>query len=55
MCFHLMARWLGCVLTFHDKENRPKSGIAVSNHTTPFDVLMLNTNHCYSLVIKLDL
>ncbi|XP_065221461.1 glycerol-3-phosphate acyltransferase 4-like [Planococcus citri] len=49
MCFHVMARWLGCFLTFHNRENRPTGGIAVSNHTTPFDVLMLNTDHCYSL------
>lgn len=49
MCFELVARWIGMVLTFHDREHRPKSGIAVCNHTTPFDVLPLNTDHCYSL------
>lgn len=49
-CFHLLSRWLGVVLHFHNTEYRPKKGIAVSNHTTPFDVLLLSTDNCYSLV-----
>lgn len=49
-CFRLLTRWLGLVPKFHNLENRPKNGVAVSNHTTPFDVLILNTDTCYSLV-----
>lgn len=53
-CFRLLARWLGVVLRFHNLENRPKNGVAVANHTTPFDVLILNTDNCYSLVSTIN-
>ncbi len=49
-CFQLLTRWLGCALKFHDTKYKPQNGIAVSNHTTPFDVLVLNSDNCYAMV-----
>lgn len=34
--------------TYHDTENRPKSGICVANHTTPIDVLPLACDGTYA-------
>ncbi|XP_068205043.1 glycerol-3-phosphate acyltransferase 3-like [Palaemon carinicauda] len=50
-CFDFIAGSLSLVATFHDVENAPKKGgIAVANHTSPIDALVLATNHCYDMV-----
>lgn len=36
---------------FHDKQNRPTHGIAVANHTSPIDSMVLSTDNCYDMVI----
>lgn len=50
MCFGILSSALSSVITYHNKENVPKSGICVANHTSPIDVLMLMCDNCYSLV-----
>ncbi|XP_042216275.1 glycerol-3-phosphate acyltransferase 3-like isoform X2 [Homarus americanus] len=35
---------------FHDTENRPTHGIAVANHTSPIDSMVLATDQCYDMV-----
>lgn len=50
MCFGILSAALSSVITYHNEENRPKSGICVANHTSPIDVLMLMCDKCYSLV-----
>lgn len=50
MCFGILSSALSSVITYHNKENAPKNGICVANHTSPIDVLMLMCDNCYSLV-----
>lgn len=50
MCFGILSSALSSVITYHGKENMPKNGICVANHTSPIDVLMLMCDNCYSLV-----
>ncbi|KAA0189723.1 hypothetical protein HAZT_HAZT006303 [Hyalella azteca] len=38
------------VVSFHDKHNRPSGGIAVANHTSPIDGMILATDNCYDMV-----
>ena len=35
---------------FHNTENRPTHGIAVANHTSPIDSMVLATDQCYDMV-----
>jgi len=37
------------VITYHNTENRPKSGICVANHTSPIDVCILASDTAYAL------
>lgn len=46
-----MARSLTGIITIYNKQYRPKAGgVCVANHTTPYDVVILSTDNCYSLV-----
>lgn len=49
-CFDFVAGCLSLVATFHNIENKPKSGIAVANHTSPIDSMVLATDNCYDMV-----
>ncbi|XP_042860926.1 glycerol-3-phosphate acyltransferase 3-like [Penaeus japonicus] len=49
-CFDFIAGALSLVATFYNEENKPKNGIAVANHTSPIDSLILATNNCYDMV-----
>ncbi|XP_061782931.1 glycerol-3-phosphate acyltransferase 4 isoform X2 [Nerophis lumbriciformis] len=54
VCYHLCARSISAIITYHNRENKPKSGgICVANHTTPIDVIILANDGCYSLVGQL--
>ncbi|KAK3882289.1 hypothetical protein Pcinc_013319 [Petrolisthes cinctipes] len=46
----ILASSLTLVATHHNMENTPKSGLAVANHTSPFDPLLLTTHSCYDIV-----
>ena len=51
MCFRVLSRGFSGVITYHDKENRAKSGgICVANHTSPIDVVILHCDNSYALV-----
>lgn len=51
--FRLISSSLSAVITFHNKQYKPKStGFCVANHTTPFDVAILSTDCTFSLVRK---
>ncbi|XP_049835239.1 glycerol-3-phosphate acyltransferase 3-like isoform X3 [Schistocerca gregaria] len=50
MCFGVLSSALSSVITYHNPENRPKSGICVANHTSPIDVLVLACDNCYALI-----
>lgn len=50
MCFGILSRAISAVVTYHNEENKPKTGICVANHTSPIDVLILMCDNCYSLV-----
>ena len=50
-CFRILSRSLSAVITFHNRELRPKcDGICVANHTTPIDVFILSCDKTYALV-----
>ena len=49
-CFNFLSCALSAVVTFHNKENIPKCGICVANHTTPVDVMVLHCDNAYALV-----
>eukprot|EP00126_Sphaerothecum_destruens_P007607 Sdes_comp19910_c0_seq1m12323 len=38
------------VIEYHDRQNKPKSGICVANHTSPIDCIVLANDNCYSMV-----
>lgn len=48
--FDFVAGSLSVVARFHNKENRPHQGIAVANHTSPIDGMVLATDNCYDMV-----
>jgi len=48
-CFQVLGGAISAVITYHNVENRPKSGICVANHTSPIDVLMLACDNAYAL------
>ena len=49
-CFNFLSCALSAVITFHNRENIPKCGICVANHTTPVDVMVLHCDNSYALV-----
>ncbi|CAL4193562.1 unnamed protein product, partial [Meganyctiphanes norvegica] len=49
-CFDFIAGSLSLVATFHNPENAPKCGIAVANHTSPIDSMVLATDNCYDFI-----
>ncbi|PWA26544.1 hypothetical protein CCH79_00000859, partial [Gambusia affinis] len=54
MGYRLCVRSLTGIITYHNRENKPKKdGICVANHTTPIDGIILANDHCYSLVGQL--
>ncbi|XP_054613266.1 glycerol-3-phosphate acyltransferase 4-like isoform X2 [Dunckerocampus dactyliophorus] len=54
MCYHFCARSITAIVTYHNRENKPRGGsICVANHTTPIDVIILANDGCYSLVGQL--
>ncbi|MEQ2306286.1 Glycerol-3-phosphate acyltransferase 4 [Ameca splendens] len=54
MGYRLCVRSLSGVITYHNRENKPKNdGICVANHTTPIDGIILANDRCYSLVGQL--
>ncbi|XP_071541456.1 glycerol-3-phosphate acyltransferase 3-like isoform X2 [Panulirus ornatus] len=48
--FDFVAGSISVVARFHNKENRPSHGIAVANHTSPIDSMVLATDQCYDMV-----
>ncbi|XP_052755222.1 glycerol-3-phosphate acyltransferase 3 isoform X1 [Galleria mellonella] len=50
MCFNFLSRCISVVITYHDAQNKPRSGICVANHTSPIDALVLMCDNCYSLI-----
>ena len=51
VAFRILSRSFSAVVSFHNKQFRPKSdGICVANHTTPIDVVILNMDRTYALV-----
>ncbi|KAJ8921918.1 hypothetical protein NQ315_008552 [Exocentrus adspersus] len=54
--FRIMSRSLSGVITIHNKQWRPARGsVCVANHTSPYDVVILSVDNCYSLVWWLTL
>ncbi|KAM4720382.1 glycerol-3-phosphate acyltransferase 4 isoform 2-T3 [Anableps anableps] len=54
MGYRLCVRSLTGIITYHNRENKPKNdGICVANHTTPIDGIILANDCCYSLVGQL--
>lgn len=49
-CFDFVAGSLSVVARFHNPENRPSHGIAVANHSSPIDSMVLATDQCYDMV-----
>ena len=49
-CFDFVAGSLSLFATFHNTENRPKTGITVANHTSPIDSMILSTDNVYDMV-----
>ncbi|XP_046386863.1 glycerol-3-phosphate acyltransferase 3 isoform X2 [Ischnura elegans] len=50
MCFGVLSSALSAVITYHNRENLPRGGICVANHTSPIDVLVLACDNCYALI-----
>lgn len=50
MCFQVLSSALSSVIRYHNRENLPRHGICVANHTSPIDVLVLACDNCYALV-----
>ncbi|XP_063543617.1 glycerol-3-phosphate acyltransferase 4 isoform X1 [Cydia strobilella] len=50
MCFNFLSRCINAVITYHDDDNKPRSGICVANHTSPIDALVLMCDNTYSLI-----
>lgn len=49
-CFNFLSCALSAVINFHNRENIPKDGICVANHTTPVDVMILHCDNAYALI-----
>ncbi|XP_050359550.1 glycerol-3-phosphate acyltransferase 4 isoform X2 [Nymphalis io] len=50
VCFNFLSRCISAVITYHNSDHKPCSGICVANHTSPIDVLVLMCDSCYSLI-----
>ncbi|XP_074546146.1 glycerol-3-phosphate acyltransferase 4 isoform X2 [Halichoeres trimaculatus] len=51
LCYRICVRALTAIITYHNRENKPKNGgICVANHTTPIDVIILANDGCYSMI-----
>uniref|UniRef100_H0WNA8 Glycerol-3-phosphate acyltransferase 4 n=1 Tax=Otolemur garnettii TaxID=30611 RepID=H0WNA8_OTOGA len=51
MCYRICVRALTAIITYHDRENRPRNGgICVANHTSPIDVIILASDGYYAMV-----
>ncbi|CAD5205413.1 unnamed protein product [Bursaphelenchus okinawaensis] len=50
MFSRILSRAFSSIIVFHDKQNRPKSGICVANHTSPIDVMILSTDNVYAMI-----
>lgn len=50
MCFQVLSSALSSVIRYHNRENLPRHGICVANHTSPIDVLVLACDNCYALI-----
>uniref|UniRef100_A0A8D8Q4M5 Glycerol-3-phosphate acyltransferase 4 n=1 Tax=Cacopsylla melanoneura TaxID=428564 RepID=A0A8D8Q4M5_9HEMI len=50
MCFQVLSSALSSVIRYHNRENLPRDGICVANHTSPIDVLVLACDNCYALI-----
>jgi len=48
-CFQVLGGAISAVITYHNIENRPKTGICVANHTSPIDVMVLGADNAYAL------
>ncbi|KAM8828430.1 glycerol-3-phosphate acyltransferase 4 isoform 1-T1 [Spinachia spinachia] len=54
MCYRICVKALTAIITYHNREDKPKTGgICVSNHTTPIDVIILANDGRYSMVGQL--
>nr|CAD7568898.1 unnamed protein product [Timema californicum] len=54
--FRVLARAVTADITVHNKQYKPKlGGVCVANHTTPIDVVVLSTEHCFCLVMWLTM
>ncbi|CAJ0575052.1 unnamed protein product, partial [Mesorhabditis spiculigera] len=51
ICYRILSRSVSAVVNFHDCHNRPpNSGIAVANHTSPMDAMILSIDNVYALI-----
>ncbi|CAH2101486.1 unnamed protein product [Euphydryas editha] len=50
ICFNFLSRCISAVITYHNSDHKPRTGICVANHTSPIDVLVLMCDSCYSLI-----
>lgn len=49
--FRVIARSFSGIIRFHNKQWMPLCGsTCVANHTSPYDVVILSTDNCYSMV-----
>ncbi|VDN01531.1 unnamed protein product [Thelazia callipaeda] len=49
--YQILSSCVSAVITFNNRENRARNGgICVANHTSPIDVMILNTDCAYDLV-----
>ncbi|KAF8383564.1 acl-4 [Pristionchus pacificus] len=50
-CHRILSRSISAVVYFHDEQYKSSShGIAVANHTSPMDVMVLSTDNVYALI-----
>nr|XP_023014745.1 glycerol-3-phosphate acyltransferase 3 isoform X1 [Leptinotarsa decemlineata] len=51
ICFRVCVRSFSGVVRIHNKQYRPTCGsVCVANHTSPYDVVVLSTDNCYSMI-----
>ncbi|KAJ8970806.1 hypothetical protein NQ314_001019 [Rhamnusium bicolor] len=56
IAFRIISRSLSGTIRIHNKQWRPAKGsVCVANHTSPYDVVILSVDNCYSLVWWLTL
>ncbi|GMT35491.1 hypothetical protein PFISCL1PPCAC_26788, partial [Pristionchus fissidentatus] len=50
-CHRILSRSISAVVYFHDEQYKASNcGIAVANHTSPMDVMVLSTDNVYALI-----